>query len=156
MKLTFLVILQLLAPSALADFNYGRMSDITLGTAVVASIASMPTWEKRGVATIGHVANFGINYGLKKAFSNKSYACRPDGSTCEDGFPSGHSQSSMFGAGLLCREYGGLPCAGGVGLGLTTMLGRYRARRHSPLQVSAGGALGFSGGFYGVTLTGTW
>lgn len=154
MRLGVIVALLFLSPPVMADWK--RVSDITLGTAVVGSIAGMKTWEKRGVATLGHLANFVVNYGLKKAFADQPYSCRPDGSTCEDGFPSGHSQSAMFGAGLLCREHGAAVCAGGVGLGLTTMLGRYKARRHSLEQVSVGGMLGLAGGYWGVTLSGVW
>lgn len=148
-KSLVLAFLIFFSPPVLAGWK--RVSDITLGTAVVGSIAGMKTWEKRGVATLGHLANFGVNYGLKHLIRQD----RPDGSDSL-GMPSGHSQTAMFGAGLLCREYGALPCAGGVGLGLTTMLGRYKARRHSLEQVSVGGMLGLAGGYYGVTLSGVW
>lgn len=149
MKLVLFVVLYLCGPTALA--NWGRVSDITLGATVAGSIAGMPDWEKRGLAAGAHAVNYGLNHALKLLIRQE----RPDLSD-NLGMPSGHAQSALMGAGLVCREHGGGWCAGGVGLGLTTMIGRYKARRHSIEQVSVGGALGFGLGFYGVTLTGSW
>ncbi len=149
MKLLF-ALLAILSGSAHAS-TAGRISDATLATAVVSSIAFMPTWEKRGIAAGTHVVSAGLNYGLKKLLKGP----RPDGSD-DMGMPSGHSQAAMTGAGLICREYGGLPCAGGVGLGLGTMIGRVAAGRHTVDQVLVGGSIGFGLGFWGVTLTGVW
>jgi membrane-associated phospholipid phosphatase len=134
-----------------ARADAGTVSDATLATAVAAGILGMPTWEKRGVAAGAQVLNFGLNYGLKYLIRQD----RPDGSD-DLGMPSGHSQLSMGGAGALCREYGGLPCAGGLLLGATTMVGRLMAGRHTIAQVGVGGMIGLAGTYYGLTLTGIW
>lgn len=114
-------------PPALADWK--RVSDITLGTSVAASIFGMKTWEKRGVATLGHLANFGVNYGLKYLIRQE----RPDG-TDNLGMPSGHSQ--------ICVEREAWVCGGFVGLAVATGVGRYMDEKHDWRQITAGGALG--------------
>lgn len=153
MKLFFLVILQLLAPSALA-FNY---TDGVLIASVGASILSMPGTEKKLVATATHAASFGINYGLKKAFGSycPKFAERPDGSDCL-GFPSGHNQSTWTGAGIICREHGGLPCVGGVALGVTQFFGRVERGRHTYKQAAWGAGIGLGVGYCGITVSGNF
>lgn len=143
----------LLTPKALA-FNY---TDGVLFASVGASIFSMPGTEKKLIATAAHAASFGINYGLKNLFAKpcRSFAERPDGSDCL-GMPSGHNQSTWTGAGIICREHGGLPCAGGLALGVTQFFGRVERGRHTYEQAGIGAGLGFGVGYYGITVSGKW
>lgn len=149
-----LFFLALVFPAQGKAFDY---TDAAVTTSIVASVAAMPTWEKRGMAAATHAASAVINYGLKNLFARpcRSFAERPDQSDCL-GMPSGHNQTTWTSAGLLCREYGGLPCAGGVALGITTLVGRVQLNRHTKEQVAIGAGLGFGAGYYGATLTGVW
>jgi membrane-associated phospholipid phosphatase len=134
------------APVQAGPREAARATDAGVTALVLAGIFAHDRWDQRGLAAASQVLNFGITFGLKRAFSGTPRSCRPSG-VCEDGFPSGHASQAFTSAGNLCLGGPAWLCASGVAVAGGVAAGRVEAEKHTWKQVGWGVGIGILNGY---------
>lgn len=123
----------------------------------MAGIYTLVEQDYEGLAylAIGTASTLAITFAIKYSFVGISktkpkwagISLRPNGIEYE-GFPSGHTSSAFSAAGFMQRRYGwtwGLPT---TILASLVGISRITSKRHTPLQVLVGAALGYSVSYF--------
>lgn len=141
-----------------AKVDYFRLyGDIFQFLPAMAVIYTLVEQDYEGLAylTIGTASTLAVTFAVKYSFVGISkidpkwakISLRPNGKDYE-GFPSGHTSSAFSAAGFMQRRYGWTWGAPTTILATLVGISRITSKKHTPFQVLAGAALGYSMSYF--------